>query len=79
MQFGPLESFMSYGKDKETNRSAAVESRFLAAVVSREFALPGTLKLEPKLGIAQSWIDHSIGVNETQSRVGDSNRCVFGH
>lgn len=68
MQFGPRESFKSYGKDKETNRSAAVESRFLATVVSREFALPGKLKLESKVGIARSWFDHSIGANEAQTK-----------
>lgn len=68
MQFGPRESFETFSKTKELNRSAAVESRFLATTVSREFALPFELKLEPKVGVARSWFDHSIRVNGIQTR-----------
>lgn len=68
MQFGPRESFETFSKSKELNRSAAVESRFLAAAVSREFALPFELKLETKAGFARSWFDHSIRVDGIQTR-----------
>ena len=68
MQFGPRESFETFSKTRALNRSTAVESRFLAAAVSREFALPFDLKLEPKIGFARSWFDHSTKVDGIQTR-----------
>lgn len=68
MQFGPRESFETSSKNKELNRYVAVESRFMVAAVSREFALPFDLKLEPKVGVARSWFDHDIEVNGIQTR-----------
>lgn len=68
MQFGPRESFETFSKNKALNRYVSVESRFMVAAVSREFALPFDLKLEPKVGIARSWFDHDIEVNGIQTR-----------
>ena len=68
MQFGPRESFETFSKTKELNRTTAVESGFFTAAVSREFALPFKLKLEPKVGVARSWFDHSFAVNGIQTR-----------
>lgn len=68
MQFGPRESFETFSKNKALNRYVAVESRFMVAAVSREFALPFDLKLEPKVGFARSWFDHDIEVNGIQTR-----------
>ena len=39
----------------------------LAAVVSKEFALPHKFKVEPKVGVARSWFEHSIGLDETRT------------
>lgn len=68
MQFGPQESFKTFAKAKNFSRSTAVESRFLAAAVSREFKLPFKLKLESKVGIARSWFDHDIEVDQIKTR-----------
>ena len=68
LQFGPQESFQTFARVPNLNRSNAVESRFLAAAVSREFKLPFKLKLEPKVGIARSWFDHDVEVNYLRTR-----------
>lgn len=67
LQFGPSESFEATGNGSILYPTASVDSRFLAAVVSKEFALPRKFKVEPKVGVARSWFDHSIGLDETRT------------
>lgn len=68
MQMGPVESLETFSETKELNRYASVASSFLAASVSREFAMPFGLTLESKVGVARSWFVHDIEVNGIQTR-----------
>ena len=60
LQFGPRESFLSTNHDGETSLYASVESRFLSAVISREFSLPRDFILETKAGLTNSFFENSI-------------------
>ena len=65
LQFGPRESFLTTNRDGETSLYASVESRFLSAVVSREFSLPRSFILETKAGLTNSYFENSIKTERT--------------
>ncbi|MCY3541481.1 MAG: hypothetical protein OXH31_06195 [Gammaproteobacteria bacterium] len=60
LQFGPRDSFLTTNSAGETTLFASVESRFLSAVISREFSLPRDFILETKAGLTNSIFENSI-------------------
>lgn len=67
LQFGPRESFLSTNGDGETSLYASVESRFLSAVISKEFSLPRDFILETKAGLTNSFFENSIKTEQSSS------------
>lgn len=66
-QFGPKESFLATNSGGETLLYAAVESRFLSALVAKEFSLPRNFTLEAKAGVTNSFFENSIKRKDTVS------------
>ena len=66
-QFGPRESFLTTNRDGETSLYASYESRFLSAVISREFSLPRSFVLETKAGVTNSLFENSVKTERTKS------------
>ncbi|MYD46483.1 MAG: hypothetical protein F4W92_09035 [Gammaproteobacteria bacterium] len=66
-QFGPRESFLTTNRAGETSLYASVESRFLSAVISREFSLPRSFVLETKAGVTNSLFENSVKTESTRS------------
>ena len=66
-QFGPRESFLTTNRDGETSLYASYESRFLSAVISREFSLPRSFVLETKAGVTNSLFENSVKTERTES------------
>ncbi|MDE0645661.1 MAG: hypothetical protein OXH84_05410 [Gammaproteobacteria bacterium] len=66
-QFGPKESFLATNSGGETLLYASVESRFLSALVSREFSLPRNFTLETKAGVTNSSFENRIKTDRSAS------------
>lgn len=66
-QFGPKESFLATNSGGETLLYASIESRFLSALVSREFSLPRNFTLETKVGATSSFFENRIKTDHSAS------------
>ncbi|MDE0093527.1 MAG: hypothetical protein OXO49_03375 [Gammaproteobacteria bacterium] len=66
-QFGPKESFLATDSGGETLLYASVESRFLSALVSREFSLPKNFTLETNAGVTSAFFENRIKTDRSVS------------
>ena len=66
-QFGPKESFLATNSGGETLLYASVESRFLSALVSREFPLSRNFTFETKAGVTRSLFEKRIKTDRSAS------------
>ncbi|MYF53275.1 MAG: hypothetical protein F4166_05555 [Gammaproteobacteria bacterium] len=66
-QFGPKESFLATKNNGETLLYASVESRFLSALISREYSLPQNFTFEAKAGVTSSFFENRIKTDRSAS------------